>query len=82
MRRARDGQLTEKDMSVLREGDRAWEQHKSQRAVVRDYSLQHRVELCWDLNDEAKQERMFKLRVGENEVILDGEEFLRILRWV
>jgi hypothetical protein len=69
-------------MSVLREQESAWDEHRETRGIIKDYSLQHRVEIQWDLNDESKQERMFKLTVDDYEVILDLEEFLRKSRWV
>lgn len=78
----REGQLTDKDMSVLREGDSVNVQHKASRSLLKDYSLSHQVELEWDLNEDAQRERMFRLRVGDREVILDAEEVIRSLRWV
>jgi len=78
----RDGQLTEKDMEVLKEGDSALDQHRKTRGEVKDYSMKHRVEIFWDLNDEAKRERIFKLRIDDYEVLLDAEEVARTIRWV
>lgn len=78
----RETKLTEKDMSVLREGERAQIQRDRKGASVRDYSLQHRVTLAWDLNEEAKRDQMFLLKIDDYEVILDAEEMMRYLRWV
>lgn len=75
-------QSKEKDMSVLREGDETRIQRSRKRGSLRDYSLQHKVEVQWDLNEEAKRDRMFKLRVDDYEVILDWEEVLRYGRWI
>lgn len=76
------GELTAKDMSVMRERDSALVEHKMTHGIVRDYSLQHRVEFDWSLNVEAERDRIFKLKVDDYEVLLDAEEVLRMLRWV
>lgn len=76
------GQLTDKDMSVLREGDSARVQHKMNVAVVRDYSLQHEVVVSWDINKDAERDQIFRLEIDNYEVFLDAEEMMRILRWV
>lgn len=78
----RRGQITEKDMSVLREADATKKQQAARRGTIRDYSLKHRVEIAWDLNDEAMRDQMFRLKIDEKEVILDAEEVMRLLRWV
>lgn len=78
----RDKTLTTKDMSVLREGDSARTQHKSNHGSLKDYSLKHKVRVEWDLNDDAKQEKIFKLRVDDKSVLLDAEEVVRVVRWV
>lgn len=78
----RQTKLTDKDMSVIREGDRTKVQRDKKRMVLRDYSLNHRIELIWDLNDEANIDQMVKLRFDGQEAIVDAEEFLRGLRWV
>lgn len=79
---ARESKLTEKDMSVLREGDSARVQSKSHRGTLRDYSLQHRVTMEWDLNADAQRDMMFKLKIDDIEVILDWEEMQRYGRWI
>lgn len=79
---ARESKLTEKDMTVLREGDKAVTQRDKHRGTVRDYSLRHRVTVEWDLNEDAKRDSMFILKVDDYEVILDAEEMMRYLRWV
>lgn len=79
---ARESKLTEKDMSVIREGDRTGVQKELKHGSLRDYSLQHRVEIQWDLNPEAERDMMFRLIVDDYEVILDAEEMQRYLRWV
>lgn len=76
------GQLTEKDMSVLREGAKTKDQRNAKGGVLRDYSMRHRVEMIWDLNEEADRDQMFRMTVDDYEVILDKEELMRYLRWV
>ena len=71
-----------KDRSVLLEGDRAWLQHKSKRSVVKDYSMEHQVTMEWDMNEDSVRERMFILRIDDQEVILDWEEVLRVGRFI
>jgi len=81
-RKLRDGELTAKDMSVLREADSAEAQREARHGTIRDYSMNHRVEIRWDLNEEAMRDQMFRLTVDDYEVILDAEEVMRLLRWV
>lgn len=78
----RPGEVTEKDMSVIRETDQTKVQREKRRGVLKDYSLQHRVELRWDLNDEATRDQMFRMIIDDYEVILDLEELLRYTRWI
>ena len=82
MRKAEEKILTDKDMSVLREGDAARTQHKKKGGVIKDYSQKHRITVEWDLNEDAIRDKMFRLNVGGNEVIVDAEEMMRYLRWV
>lgn len=79
---ARDSKLTRKDMTTVREADQALDQKEKRRGVVRDYSMNHRVEIRWDLNDDAIRDTMFELRVDDKVMILDAEEVMRLLRWV
>jgi hypothetical protein len=79
---ARDTKLTDKDMSVLREGDSAFVQARQTRGTPRDYSMNHRVVLEWDMNKEAERDHMFRLKIDDYEVLLDAEEIMRYLRWV
>lgn len=70
------------DRSDLDEQDRAWVQHKSTRASLKDYSLKHKVSIEYDMNDDTIKNRIFKLRIDDYVVILSYEEFLRIGRFV
>lgn len=78
----RNSKLTSKDMSVLREADKTKDQSKKRYFPIRDYSLQHHVSIHIDLNDEAQKDMMFRLKIDDQEVILDSEEVLRALRWI
>lgn len=78
----RRGDITEKNMQVLRDMENTKTQRERKVGTLKDYSLKHRVSIHWDLNEDAQRERMFKLKVGDNEVILDAEEIMRYLRWV
>lgn len=79
--RFKTNELTDKDMYVLREGDEAGKQRDNKVMNLKDYSLKHRVTISWDLNDDAQRDLMVKLKVGDNEVIVDAEEITRALRW-
>ena len=81
-RKEHEGDLTTKDMSVLREMDQTEVQMKKRIGTVKDYSLKHRVSITWDLNDEATEDRMVKLRFDDQVAIVDAEELQRYLRWV
>lgn len=73
----------EKNMLDLREADSVRTQRDAGRGALRDVTMQHKVEIRWDLNPEAVKEKMFKLVIDDNiEVILDSEQMLRYLRWV
>jgi hypothetical protein len=71
-----------KDMSSLREADIAKVQKEKGHGELRDYTLQHRVHLYWDLSDDAIRDKMFRLVIDDYEVILDTEQMMRYLRWV
>lgn len=71
-----------KDRSELREGASAVTQHKSNRGVLKDYSLKHRVSIEYDLNEDSVRDRMFLLKIDDYTVLIDYEEFLRIGRFI
>ena len=82
MRRTSDNPLTDKDMSVLREGDQAKIQRDKASGTLKDYSMKHHVSVRWDLNEDAIQDKMFELTIDDVKVILDSEEMMRFIRWV
>ena len=69
-------------MQALRETDKTKTQRDRLHGEIKDYSLQHRVEIQWDLNEDATRERMCRLIIDDYEVIVDVEELMRYLRWV
>jgi hypothetical protein len=143
MKQLKEGQLTRKDMSVLKEDVGAKTQVHRNWGVLRDHSLRHSVKMRWglddadrdlrpfyliidkkrfllswgelkdveyteffrrendapvycklsifdgphiqldtDLNDEAEQDMMFRLKAGNMTVILDWYQFLRLGRFI
>lgn len=78
----RQSKLSEKDLSVLRETESAKTQWKKPYAQLKDYSLNHRVSMCWDLNDDAKRDTMFELKVDDYTIILDWEEVMKAGRFI
>ena len=79
---SRDYSKQQKEMTVLREGESVWDQRRNDHALLRDYSMKHRIVMSWDLNDEARRDRIFKLKIDDYEVLLDYEEFLRSARMI
>lgn len=79
---ARKGEITDKNMSVLREADVAKTQRDRKHGVVRDYSVNHRIEVFWDISPDAIRDRMCILKFDGQEAIIDAEELMRLLRWV
>ena len=79
---SRDYSKQQKEMTVLREGESVWDQRRNDHALLKDYSLKHRVSIAWDLNDEAIRDRIFKLKIDDYEVLLDYEELLRSTRMI
>lgn len=73
-----------KDMRVLRETPQFTGMAKKKVAVARlkDYSLQSVVTLEWDLNPEAIRDQMFKIRINDQQAIIDLEELLHYTRLV
>lgn len=71
-----------KDRSHLRDGDSAFDQYKATRAYIKDMSLKHKVYVEWDMSKESIDDRICKLTVGDNTVVVDVEEILRAIRFV
>lgn len=78
----RRAELTDKDMSVLREMPSFRAATKQAFAQLKDYSLQSTVELEWDLNEDAKRQRIFRIRINGEEALIDLEELLSYTRLV
>jgi hypothetical protein len=71
-----------KDRSQLREGDSATDQHRATKAYVKDYSLKHKVSIEWDLSQDAIDDSICILRIGNNMAVVDSEELQRATRFV
>ena len=71
-----------KSRDSLQETDSALKQRQTPRAVLKDYSLRHQVEMRWDLSKEAERERIFALKIDDHEVLLDYEQFLKAGRFI
>jgi len=69
-------------MSVIRETESAKNQIKRPFAVIKDYSMNHKVSMHWDLNEESKRDMIFKLTVDDHEVYLDWEEVMKAGRFI
>lgn len=54
----------------------------SKHARLLNYSTSHKVEIFWGMNENMVADRMFVIKVGDNEAILNAEEMRRFLRWV
>lgn len=78
----RQAKLTDKDMTVMKEQDSPKEQHQKSRFSVRDHLGNHRVEIQINLSEECIKDQIFKFVVDDYEVLLDGEQVKRILRWL
>lgn len=50
--------------------------------IVYDYKNSKRLEIFWDLSEEAKEAQKFMLKVDGKEYILDANQFMKYLRWV
>lgn len=67
----------EKNYETLKETAGFKEALSRHEVDVKDYSLAHKVVFNWDLNEEAKRDRMFKIIIDDKiEIILDYEEVL------
>lgn len=71
-----------KSRDSLQETDGALKQRLTPRAVLKDYSLKHQVEMRWDLSKEAERERVFLLKIDDIEVLLDYEEVMKAGRFI
>jgi hypothetical protein len=84
---ARVAKQTDYEASKIRPMD-VREQRDIHYGRLKDYGKGYNVEMFWDLNDDAKQDQIFKIQVrgrGLQETIdltLDKEELLKYLRWV
>lgn len=71
-----------KDREGLKESFSATDQWRSKRGELKDYSMQHKVAIEYDMNDDSIRDRIFILRVDDKKVVLDWEEVMRIGRFI
>lgn len=72
----------EKDMAKLRETEWTKKQWKQPYATIKDYALQSKVTLAWDLNEDAKRDQIFRITIGDASALIDKEEFMKATRFV
>ena len=56
-------ELTQKDMTVLREGESARSQWKKETAQIKDYGLNHDIRMQWGYKEKKRDLRPFLLRI-------------------
>lgn len=71
-----------KNRDDLMESDSAFTQHKATKAWVKDYSLQHKVSIEWDMTQESIDDRICVLRIDDYAVVIDVEELHKAMRFV
>jgi len=74
MKPLKPGQLTHKDMSVLKEGYAPKVQHKMNHAPIRDYSLRHIIKMSWNYKEPNREQRPFRLHIDDKTYLLSWEE--------
>lgn len=83
MRSAIRPDANDKDMSALVELPRFRKLLESDRAELKDYLMDHKVELRWNLSEDMQREQMFMLVIDDDiEIVLDLEELLHYTRAV
>jgi hypothetical protein len=68
------GQLTTKDMSVLKEDASAKDQWKRTSGDLKEYSLNHKVSMTWGLEDSRKGLKPFFLYIDNQKFTLSWGE--------
>lgn len=58
------------------------EERDAKKMRLLNFKTSDAVEVIWDINDQAKEDGMFILKIGDKEVILNAEEVRRAIRWV
>lgn len=57
------------------------EERDAHKARLLNFSTKHKVEVFWGLNDDMVRDGMIKMKIGDNEAILNAEEVRRMIRW-
>jgi hypothetical protein len=69
-----------KDMGVIRETEGFRTALTKSNAFLKDYGRGALVMLKWDLNEEAIRDRMFIIKINDEEAVIDLEELLSYTR--
>jgi len=80
LRDLKKGELTIKDMSVLRENRSAKDQHKVTSGELTDYTLQHRVEMNWGYKMSDRSILPFNMRIDDRKYTLSWAELRNLDR--
>jgi hypothetical protein len=70
------GQLTRKDMSVLRETEHVKTAHKKTSGVIKEYGLNHTIGMTWGLEDSRKGLLPFYLLIDDKRFTLSWGELI------
>lgn len=79
-----------KESRDLMYGDKAYKRTVRDTVAERDmgygrlhtFGGSHKVEMFWDYNKSMADKQLFKLKVGDEEVIISAIEMQKYLRWV
>lgn len=74
------GSHATRDMSHLRKKDAVTEMIAKGRAQLTDLSGNHKIELDWELNQDAVKDKIFALTIDDKKVYIDLEEFVFVQR--
>lgn len=69
-------ELTQKDMTVLREGESVRSQWKKETAQIKDYGLNHDIRMQWGYKEKKRDLRPFLLRIDNKSFNLAWGELI------
>lgn len=69
-------ELTQKDMTVLREGESVRSQWKKETAQIKDYGLNHDIRMQWGYKEKKRDLRPFILRIDNKSFNLAWGELI------
>lgn len=74
LRALKKGELSLKDMSVLREGESARVQHKKNFGQIKDYGVNHIISMVWKENGARQGPLPFELKIDDAKFRLSWAE--------